>query len=128
MRRACDIVAKDLQFFGRSLYALLLGLTYHIVTVFAARGGGAETDLNPSSNANVLIGSTDETFERDGLRMTFHSQTHPLEDYARALEGAGLLIERVREPAVPQEAIAARASYQRWQRLPMFLHLRAIKR
>ena len=35
-----------------------------------------------------------QTFERDGLRMTFHSRSHPLEDYARALEGAGAGIER----------------------------------
>ncbi len=71
---------------------------------------------------------SNETFERDGLRMTFHSQTHPLEDYARALEGAGLLIERLREPAVSAEGVARQASYRRWERLPMFLHLRAIKR
>lgn len=68
------------------------------------------------------------TFERDGLRMTFHSRTHPLEDYARALEDAGFLIERVREPAAPPELVATRESYRRWQRVPMFLHLRAIKR
>ena len=68
-----------------------------------------------------------ETFERDGLRMTFHSRTHPLEDYARALEGGGFLIERVREPAAPQEVVAARTDYRRWQRVPLFLHLRAVK-
>ena len=71
---------------------------------------------------------THGTFERDGLQMTFHSRTHPLEDYARALEDAGFLIERVREPAAPPELVAARESYQRWQRVPMFLHLRATKR
>jgi len=64
---------------------------------------------------------SDNTFERDGLRMTFHGRTHPLEDYARALEGAGFLIERVREPAAPPEAVAARVGYRRWQRVPMFL-------
>ena len=36
------------------------------------------------------------TFERDGLRMTFRGWSYPLEDYARALEAAGLLIERIR--------------------------------
>ena len=68
-----------------------------------------------------------DTFERDGLRMTFHSRTHPLENYARALEGAGFLVERVREPGAPPEAVAARVDYRRWQRVPAVLHLRAVK-
>jgi len=67
------------------------------------------------------------TFERVGLWMTCHSRTHRLEDCARALEDAGFLIERVREPAAPPEIVAARESYRRWQRVPMFLHLRAIR-
>jgi hypothetical protein len=39
-----------------------------------------------------------------------------------------LLIERLREPAASAQGASLRASYWRWQRLPMFLHLRAIKR
>jgi len=50
-----------------------------------------------------------------------------LEEYTEALEAAGFLIERLREPAAPPEAVTARASYRRWQRVPMFLHVRAIK-
>jgi SAM-dependent methyltransferase len=57
------------------------------------------------------------TFERDGLRMTFHGWCHPLEDYMRALEAAGLRIEALREPADERDA--------QWRRLPMFLMLRA---
>jgi SAM-dependent methyltransferase len=45
-----------------------------------------------------------------------------------ALEAAGLVIERLREPAASPAAVAHRPSYQRWQRLPAFLHLRAVKR
>jgi len=44
-----------------------------------------------------------------------------------ALDAAGFLIERLREPAAPPEMVAARASYRRWQRVPMFLHVRAVK-
>ena len=39
-----------------------------------------------------------EVMEREGLRMTFDGTAFALEDYARALEAAGLAIEAVREP------------------------------
>ena len=67
------------------------------------------------------------TFERDGLQMTFHGWCYPLEDYARALADAGLLIEMIREPPASEAAVRQHPSLQRWQRLPMFLHLRAVK-
>jgi SAM-dependent methyltransferase len=68
------------------------------------------------------------TFERDGLQMTFHGWCYPLEDYARALEDAGLLLELLREPAASEAAVSRNPSWRRWQRLPMFLQLRAVKR
>jgi SAM-dependent methyltransferase len=64
-----------------------------------------------------------DTVERDGLAMTFHSRHRPLEAYFAA-EEAGFLVESLREPAVPEHAIASEAS-RRWQRLPLFLYLRA---
>ena len=70
---------------------------------------------------------TEKTVERDGLQMTFRSWAYPLEGYARALETAGFFIEAIREPAAPPSALAARPGYARWQRLPMFLHLRAVR-
>jgi SAM-dependent methyltransferase len=69
----------------------------------------------------------EDTFERDGLEITFAGWRYALEEYARALEDAGLLIERLREPAAPATALAARPGHERWQRLPNFLHLRAVK-
>jgi SAM-dependent methyltransferase len=66
----------------------------------------------------------DELFERDGLQMHFTGWRYPLEAYARALEDAGLLIDRLREPAAPA---TARPGHERWRRLPNFLHLRAVK-
>jgi len=65
-----------------------------------------------------------ETVERDGLAMTFHSEHRPIEAYFVALEQAGLLVEALREPSVPDQAIVSPAG-RRWQRLPLFLHLRA---
>jgi SAM-dependent methyltransferase len=81
----------------------------------------------------VITGSyLDESFYvdhvvRDGLEMTFVSAHRPLQAYAEAVHGAGMLIERLREPAVPEHAISRPLS-RRWQRLPLFLHLRAVRR
>ena len=65
-----------------------------------------------------------ETVERDGLSMTFHSEHRPIEAYFVALEQAGLLVEALREPSVPDQALDSPAG-RRWQRLPLFMHLRA---
>jgi SAM-dependent methyltransferase len=95
----------------------------------AGRFDGKEPDAPFTIRGSYLDSRLSaETFERDGLRMTFHSRSHPLEDYARALEDAGLLVERLRESAAPPEAVAAQESYRRLQRLPLFLHLRGVKR
>ena len=63
-------------------------------------------------------GLFDETFERAGMVMRFRGQTHPLQDYTNALERAGLLIEKLIEPAQTDEAVAADPPERRWQRLP----------
>jgi SAM-dependent methyltransferase len=68
--------------------------------------------------------SYSDTVERDGLSMTFHSQHRPIESYFLALEEAGLLVEALREPRVPDHAVSSGRG-RRWQRLPLFLHLRA---
>ena len=56
------------------------------------------------------------TSDRDGIRVTFHDRCIPLGTYTGALERTGLLIERLRE--IPSA---------RRPRIPVFLHLRAIK-
>jgi SAM-dependent methyltransferase len=65
----------------------------------------------------------EEAIEGDGLKMTFRGWCYPLEDYAKALEAAGFLTEAIREPT-PK---AAGQRYVRWNRLPMFLQVRAVK-
>ena len=65
--------------------------------------------------------------ERGGIRLTFHSEHRPIEAYMRALEAAGLLTETLREVRAPDEVTALDPAGRRWQRIPMFLHLRAIK-
>jgi SAM-dependent methyltransferase len=63
---------------------------------------------------------------RGGLEMTFHSRHRPIETYSRALEGAGFVIEAIREHPVPDE-VATADRHRRWQRIPLFLHLRVRK-
>lgn len=72
-------------------------------------------------------GRTVDLFERDGYRMTFHSAHHPLEDYARALEHAGLLIDAIREPRSTTLDGTHVGRTNRWLRVPLFLHVRALK-
>ena len=62
--------------------------------------------------------------ERDGLSITFLDAHRPLEDYFRALEDAGFLVERVRE--IADSGVAASPSALRWRRIPLFLNLRAV--
>jgi SAM-dependent methyltransferase len=62
-----------------------------------------------------------------GIQLTFHSEHRPLGAYSLALETAGLLIEAIREPKAPDELVARQPTKQRWQRIPMLLHLRAVK-
>ncbi len=67
-----------------------------------------------------------DDLRRDGMAMRFVSAHRPLEMYVDALGDAGLLIERLREPAMPDEALRSIRD-RRWQRLPLFLHIRAIR-
>jgi SAM-dependent methyltransferase len=67
------------------------------------------------------------TVARAGLEMTFRGWAYGLEDYARALEAAGFLIEALREPAVPAEEVVADPAEGRWARIPNFLFLRAVR-
>jgi SAM-dependent methyltransferase len=65
--------------------------------------------------------------ERDGFRLTFHSEHRPLEAYFGALESAGFVTETVREVGAPEQVASQDPAARRWQRVPLFLHLRAIK-
>ena len=66
--------------------------------------------------------------ERDGLQMTFRGWTYALEDYWRAFEAAAFVVERLREPAASDEQVSQHAPSRRWQRVPLLLQLRAVKR
>jgi SAM-dependent methyltransferase len=59
--------------------------------------------------------------ERDGLRMRWDGHRYSLDDYSRALEEAGLLLEAIREP----RPLPVDGEYAEWARVPMFLMFRA---
>jgi SAM-dependent methyltransferase len=65
--------------------------------------------------------------DRDGIRVLFYDRAIPLEPLSRALEGAGLLIEAIREPRPSDEFVRTHPLAARRRRIPLFLHLRAVK-
>ena len=69
----------------------------------------------------------EETVTQGGLTMTFHGWTYTLEDYLRTLEDAGFLVERMREPQPGAECVSQRPGLARWQQIPLFLFIRAVK-
>jgi SAM-dependent methyltransferase len=69
----------------------------------------------------------EDSFERDGLQMTFSSWRYPLSAYADALEQAELLIERLDEPLPDPSAPQGRPDLRRAERVPAFLFLRVVK-
>ena len=88
----------------------------------------------PSAGGDLIIAGSyfqrqcvNDTVTKDGLSMTFHGWTYTLEDYVRALEAAGLVIERVHEPVPGAEQVAERPGLARWQRMPLFLFVRAVR-
>jgi SAM-dependent methyltransferase len=69
----------------------------------------------------------EETRTRGGLTMTFTDRHRPLSALSRVLEGAGLLLEALREPVPDADHLAAHPSVEQWTRRPAFLAGRALK-
>ena len=65
--------------------------------------------------------------DRDGIQVTFWDRSLPFERLVRAHEAAGLVVEVVREPRPSAEFIRANPTADRRLRVPLFLHLRAMK-
>lgn len=63
--------------------------------------------------------------ERDGVRMHFSGWHRSIGTYSRAIESSGLLIEAIREPLPADDAPGQK--WDRWRRMPMFLHIRCLK-
>src|SRR5919201_12393 len=126
-RRTLDLgcgegrLSRDLEPGGR----LCIAIVHPINSAGEFRGG------DPGSPFVIAASYLDRSYyaddiARDGLEITFVSAHRPLQAYTDAITGAGLLIDRLREPSVPDEAIVTPRN-RRWQRLSLFLHLRAVK-
>jgi SAM-dependent methyltransferase len=89
---------------------------------FPNREAGSPFVIEDSYLGTYLYSDIDE---RDGLLMHFRGWRHSFEVYSKALEAAGLVIERLREPAYP--SAAPDSPNARWTRVPMFLFLRCLK-
>lgn len=66
------------------------------------------------------------TVSRGGVTMTFFGAHRPIQRYTEAIADAGFVIERLREAAPPDEGVHTETE-RRWQRFPLFLHIRAVK-
>jgi SAM-dependent methyltransferase len=87
---------------------------------FASDDRAAPFTLRPRYFENERV---EDTVERDGLAMTFRGWTYSLEDYAVALQDAGLRIEAMREP----RPSGSDRLDERRQHVPMFLLILAGK-
>jgi ubiquinone/menaquinone biosynthesis C-methylase UbiE len=109
---------------------LVAGGRLCIAVVHPINSAGAFASADPDASFRIDDYVTPRRYvdriERDAVRMTFHSVHRPIEVYAEALVRAGFLIETMREIAVPEEAVREPPD-RRWQRVPMFLHMRAQK-
>jgi SAM-dependent methyltransferase len=120
MAAAIDESARVLEPGGRLCIAIVHPLN---------SAGGFEGD---EPNSPFTIGGSylrssfyEDNIVRGGLEMTFVSAHRPMSAYAEALADAGFLIEHLLEPSVPEHAMTRPNS--RWARVPLFLHLRALK-
>jgi SAM-dependent methyltransferase len=108
--------------------ALEPGGRFCVSIVHPINAAGKFVDQTADS-AFLIAGSYLEEFrysdevERDNLPMVFHSYHRPLEAYARAFDKAGFVIEALREPADPMPG----DEHARWRRVPLFLHIRAVR-
>jgi len=104
-----------------------------IAVVHPIDGAGAFEDRLDVNSDFVIRGSYFEPeaklweSDRGGIRVTFFDRALPLERLVRACEDAGLVVDAVREPRPSAAFIRANPLAERRLRIPLFLHLRAVK-
>jgi SAM-dependent methyltransferase len=128
---------QDMDDFERAIAEaarlLVVGGRFCIALPHPVRTVGRFESKDPASPF-VIAGSYYErqrwpwSHSHSGMTVAIPSEHRALQDYAQALEDAGLVIETLREPAPDPEVVASRPSLLRWTRLPCFLHIRALKR
>lgn len=116
---------------GEAARVLMAGGWLCLAVVHPFSSAGRFETGEPDSAFRVDISYLDvsyieDTVVRDGLEVKFPSAHRPLHEYVGAITDAGLLIDRVAEPPLPDTAVHSERA-RRWQRMPLFLHVRAVK-
>jgi SAM-dependent methyltransferase len=96
--------------------ALVMAIVHPINSAGAFDEAGATFSMYPASYFADRHYADD--VERDGVQMRFESRHRSVEAYSRALETAGFVIEALREIGDPNPE-------SKWNRMPLFLHVRA---
>jgi ubiquinone/menaquinone biosynthesis C-methylase UbiE len=112
---------------GEAARVLAVGGRLCAATVHPINSGGRFESREPDApfvmrDSYFATRRYSDVVERDGLQMTFTSIHRSLEAYAAAFEASGLHIERIAEVPDPGDPPG-----DRWRRIPLFLHLRALK-
>jgi SAM-dependent methyltransferase len=108
------------------------GGVFCLAVVHPLASAGRFEDVEDAASPFVIDGSYlesyrySDSFTRDGLEMTFVSERRPTCAYVDALADAGFVVDRLRETSIPDSGIVRQRS-RRWQRIPLFLHIRALK-
>jgi SAM-dependent methyltransferase len=116
---AVQEIARVLEPRGR----FCLAIVHPMNSAGRFEGEGADAPFHVDKSYLARFDYCDR-IERDGLTMVFHSRHRPLADYFAAFASSGLVVETLREPAVPDIALTSPA-LRRWQRVPLFLHVLA---
>ena len=117
MPRAVAEAARVLRPGGRLCAAIV-----HPINSAGVFGSTADDSTFTISDSYLAERTVGATAERDGLTMSFRSVHRPLQAYLDAFAASGLVLERLVE--VP-DSTAPPGS--RWQRVPLFIHLRALR-
>jgi SAM-dependent methyltransferase len=121
MRGAVGEAARVLEPGGRFCFAIVHPLNSG--GQFQGEGPDAPFVIDGSYLAESYY---QDEVTRDELELVLVSAHRPLQVYADALADAGFVIERLREPPIPQAAYAEARS-RRWTRVPLFLYVRAAR-
>ena len=116
---------------GEAARLLEVGGRLCLAVVHPISSGGRFETEEPDSAFRIDIAYLDvsyleDTVRRDGLEVLFPSAHRPLHMYFDAITNAGLVVDRVAEPRMPDHAVHSERA-KRWQRFPLFLHVRAVK-
>lgn len=122
MPQAVAEIARVLEPGGR----LCLAIVHPLNSAGAFEGSDATAPF-VISGSYLDVAPVTNVVDRGGIQLTFHSEHRPLEAYSRALEAAGMLIEAIREVGSNEEAIAGKPAARRWMRVPLYLHVRAVR-